>query len=108
MATNLAVDPELLERAVEVSGAKSKTAAVTQALIEFIARREQARLLDLFGTLEWNADYDYKRERSRKCASSWTPAREASRSDATPRRMRDRSSVCGKRFKLESHYSRPG
>jgi hypothetical protein len=66
MATNLAIDPELLERALKVSGAKSKTAAVTQALTEFIARREQARLLDLFGTLEWNADFDYKRERSRR------------------------------------------
>jgi hypothetical protein len=66
MATNLAIDPKLLERAVQVSGAKSKTAAVTQALAEFIARREQARLLELFDSLAWDPDYDYKRERSRK------------------------------------------
>ena len=66
MATNLAIDPELLTRAVQVSGAKTKTAAVTQALTEFIARREQARLLELFGSLEWDPDFDYKRERSRR------------------------------------------
>jgi Arc/MetJ family transcription regulator len=65
MATNLAIDPELLERAVRVSGERTKTAAVTLALREFIARREQARLLELFGTLEWDPGFDYKAERSR-------------------------------------------
>ena len=66
MATNLAIDPDLLERALRVSGAKSKTAAVTQALIEFIARREQARLLELFGSLAWDPGFDYKGERTRR------------------------------------------
>jgi Arc/MetJ family transcription regulator len=66
MATNLAIDPDLLERALRVSGAKSKTAAVTQALTEFIARREQARLLELFGSLAWDPDFDYKGERTRR------------------------------------------
>jgi Arc/MetJ family transcription regulator len=66
MATNLAIDPDLLERALRVSGAKSKTAAVTQALTEFIARREQSRLLELFGSLAWDPDFDYKSERTRR------------------------------------------
>jgi hypothetical protein len=66
MATNLAIDPELLERALEVSGERTKKAAVTRALQEFIARREQARILDLFGTVEIDQAYDYKAERSRK------------------------------------------
>jgi len=66
MATNLAIDPQLLDRALEVSGEKTKKAAVTMALKEFIARREQKRLLELFGNLEWDADYDYKKERSRQ------------------------------------------
>lgn len=66
MATNLAIDPDLLERALRVSGAKSKTAAVTQALTEFIARREQSRLLELFGSLAWDPDFDHKRERTRR------------------------------------------
>ena len=65
MPTNLAIDPELLERALAVSGEKTKKAAVTQALREFIARCEQKRLLELFGKLEWDPDYDYKSERSR-------------------------------------------
>lgn len=65
MATNLAIDPGLLERAVEVSGERTKKAAVTKALEEFIARREQRRVAELFGKLEWDASYDYKAERSR-------------------------------------------
>ena len=65
MATNLSIDPELIERALELSGEKTKKAAVTRALKEFIARREQKKLLSLFGKLTWDPDYDYKRERSR-------------------------------------------
>ncbi len=65
MATNLAIDPELLDKALLVSGEKTKKAAVTKALQEFIARREQRKLLELFGNLEWNPDFDYKKERSR-------------------------------------------
>jgi hypothetical protein len=65
MATNLSIDPELIERALEVSGERTKKAAVTKALEEFIARRRQKRLLDLMGKLEWDSSYDYKRERQR-------------------------------------------
>lgn len=65
MATNLAIDPELLERALAVSGEKTKTAVVTKALREFVARREQKRVLELFHALDWDPDYDYKAERSR-------------------------------------------
>ena len=65
MATNLAIDPELIERARELSGERTKKAAVTKALQEFIARREQKQLAELFGSLDWDADYDYKVERSR-------------------------------------------
>ncbi len=66
MATNLSIEPELLEKALRVSGEKTKKAAVTKALEEFVARREQRKLLDLFGRLEWNPDFDYKKERSRR------------------------------------------
>ena len=65
MATNLSIDPELLDRELQVSGEKTKKAAVTKALQEFIARRRQKRLLDLMGKLEWDETYDYKSERSR-------------------------------------------
>lgn len=66
MATNLALDPDLLERAVRVSGERTKKAAVTKALQEFIARREQRRVADLLGKLEWDPSFDYKVERSRR------------------------------------------
>ena len=66
MATNLALDPALLERAVKLSGEKTKKAAVTRALEEFIARRGQRRLIELMGKLEWDDSFDYKAERSRR------------------------------------------
>jgi hypothetical protein len=65
MATNLAIDPDLLDRAVLLSGEKTKKAVVTKALQEFIARREQRRVVELIGTLEWDESFDYKAERSR-------------------------------------------
>lgn len=65
MATNLALDPKLIERALAVSGERTKKAAVTKALQEFIARRSQKRLLELMGKLEWDTSFDYKKERSR-------------------------------------------
>ena len=66
MATNLSIDPALLEKALEVSGERTKKAAVTKALEEFVARREQRRLVELFGTLDWDPEFDYKAERSRR------------------------------------------
>jgi hypothetical protein len=65
MATNLSIDPDLLDRALEVSGERTKKAAVTKALQEFIARRQQKRLLELIGKLEWDESFDYKAERTR-------------------------------------------
>jgi len=66
MATNLALDPKLLDQVLELSGEQTKKAAVTLALKEFIARREQRKLAELFGKLEWDQSYDYKAERSRQ------------------------------------------
>lgn len=66
MATNLAIDPQLLDKALKVGGEKTKTATVNRALREFIARREQERLLKLFGKLDWDDKYNYKRERMRR------------------------------------------
>ena len=66
MATNLSIDPDLLDRALAVSGERTKKAAVTKALQEFIARRQQKRLLELVGKLEWDEGFDHKAERSRR------------------------------------------
>lgn len=65
MATNLDLDPVLIDPALKLSGERTKKAAITKALQEFVARREQAGLLDLFGKLEWEEAFDKKRERSR-------------------------------------------
>lgn len=65
MATNLSIDPALIERALAVSGERTKKAAVTLALEEFIARRRQRGLLELMGKLDWDSNYDYKSERRR-------------------------------------------
>jgi hypothetical protein len=66
MATNLSIDPKLIERALIVSGERTKKAAVTKALQEYIARREQKRLAELFGKLDWDTEYDYKQDRTRR------------------------------------------
>ena len=65
MATNLSIEPALLDKALAISDEKTKKAVVTQALVEYIARRERVRVKELFGQLEWDADFDYKAERDR-------------------------------------------
>ena len=63
MATNLAIDNELLDTALKVGGLKSKKETVNQALSEFIKRRKVADIIELFGKVEYDADYDYKKGR---------------------------------------------
>ena len=66
MVINLFLHPDLIDRALEVSGERTKKAAVTRALEEFIARRGQKRLIELMGKLEWDTSFDYKTKRSRR------------------------------------------
>ena len=63
MATNLALDPELLENALSIGGFKSKKETVNQALKEFIQRRRQKEIVALFGQMPADTDYDYKQDR---------------------------------------------
>ena len=65
MATNLAIDMSLLEDAVKIGGLKTKKDTVNLALEEFIKRRKAAEIISLFGTIDYDADYDYKYERRR-------------------------------------------
>jgi Arc/MetJ family transcription regulator len=65
MATNLALDDNLIEEAKKAGHHKTKKDAVTTALKEYIARKKQVELIDLFGTIEFDKDYDYKKARSR-------------------------------------------
>jgi Arc/MetJ family transcription regulator len=66
MATNLNLDDALLDEALKLSGKKTKREAVNAALQEFVSRRKQRRILDLFGQLDWDPRYDYKKERGRR------------------------------------------
>ncbi|HUR80761.1 MAG TPA: type II toxin-antitoxin system VapB family antitoxin [Thermoanaerobaculia bacterium] len=66
MPTNLAIDDELLEEAQKVGGHRTKKATVTEALHEYIQHRKQVRMLELFGTIDFDPKYDYKRQRRRK------------------------------------------
>lgn len=65
MATNLAIDDQLIEAARKVGGHRTKKATVTEALIEYIQRRKQAEIVRLFGKIEFDPDYDYRKQRRR-------------------------------------------
>lgn len=63
MATNLAIDDRLLEEAQRIGGHRTRKATVTEALEEYIQHRKQAKILSLFGTLDLDPEYDYKKQR---------------------------------------------
>ena len=65
MASNLLIDNDLLDLALEVGGLKTKKDTVNQALKEYVKRRKTADIISLFGTIEYDADYDYKETRQR-------------------------------------------
>ncbi len=66
MATNLAIDDNLLVLAQDIAGIKTKKETVNLALKEFVQRRKQGEIFDLFGEIEYDDDYDYKEMRNRK------------------------------------------
>jgi Arc/MetJ family transcription regulator len=63
MATNLALDDKLIDEARRIGGHATKREAVTAALDEYIRRRKQLDLLNHFGTIDFDPDYDYRRIR---------------------------------------------
>ena len=66
MATNLAIDDSLIEQAQLLGKHKTKKAVVTEALEEYIQRRKQKNILELFNKIEYEKDYDYKEQRQVK------------------------------------------
>ena len=66
MATNIELNQTLLSKAMKLGGMRTKKEAVNQALAEYVQRREQLKVLDFFGTVELDADYDYKKQRKVK------------------------------------------
>lgn len=65
MATNLAIDTKLLEEAQALSGLKTKKETVNSALKEFVSRRRNLEILELFGKCDPDPEYDYKKARKR-------------------------------------------
>ena len=66
MPTNLALDNKLVQEVKCLGGHSTKRAAVNEALREYVIRRKQKKILEIFGTLEWDPKYDYKPARKRK------------------------------------------
>ncbi len=66
MATNLALDDKLIEEARRLGEHKTKKEAVTTALEEYVRNRKQLRILEDFGTVDFDPAYDYRAERRRK------------------------------------------
>ena len=66
MATNLAVDDRLIEEAKLLGKHRTKKGAVTEALIEYIQRRKQSEIFLIFHSIEYDQDYDYKKQRAKK------------------------------------------
>ena len=65
MATNLSIDTQLLDEALSVGGLPTKKDTVNQALAEFVQRRKQREIVQLFGQMSPDEDYDYKKGRDR-------------------------------------------
>ena len=65
MATNLQLDDHLIAEAARLGKHRTKKAAVTQALTEYIRHLRQQRILNVFGTVEFDPEYDYKKQRAR-------------------------------------------
>lgn len=63
MATNLEIDNDLIQEALKLGGHRTKRAVVEEALQEYVRRRKQLQIIELFGTIEYENDYDYKQQR---------------------------------------------
>jgi Arc/MetJ family transcription regulator len=66
MATNLAIDDNLLKKALVIGGLKTKKDTVNMALDEFIQRRKRQEVIGLFGKIEFDKNYDYKKSRVKR------------------------------------------
>jgi hypothetical protein len=66
MATNLAIEDWLIEEAKLVGKHRTKKGAVTEALMEYIQRRKQSEILRIFHSIDYDPDYDYKKQRAVK------------------------------------------
>jgi Uncharacterized protein conserved in bacteria (DUF2191). len=63
MATNLALDDDLIEEARRTGRHKTKREAVTAALAEYVRRHKQEAVIPQFGTFDFDTNYKYKTAR---------------------------------------------
>lgn len=66
MATNLQIDNDLIQEALDLGGHRTKRAVVEAALHEYVQRRKQLKIIQLFGNIDYDEDYDYKKQRRKK------------------------------------------
>jgi Arc/MetJ family transcription regulator len=66
MATNLQIDDELLAAAQQVGGFKTKKETVNQALADFVKRRGQVRVRELFGKMDLHPGFNPKELRAKR------------------------------------------
>ena len=66
MATNIEIDEKLLEEARALGPHRTKKAIVNAALAEYVQARKRRSIVELFGTIDFDPDYDYKAMRSRR------------------------------------------
>ena len=59
--TNIAIDDELMNKAMAATGLRTKKAVVEEALKLLVRLRRQAKLRDLAGMLQWEGDLDQMR-----------------------------------------------
>jgi Arc/MetJ family transcription regulator len=65
MATNLQIEDNLIQETLVLGGHRTKRAVVEEALREYVQRRKQLKILELFGTIEYDQEYDYKQQRQK-------------------------------------------
>ena len=65
MATNVEIDPDLIQQALLLGGKRTKREVIEEALQEYVSRRKQQQIVSLFGTVDYDDGYDYKKQRAR-------------------------------------------
>ncbi|GHS97601.1 DUF2191 domain-containing protein [Bacteroidia bacterium] len=66
MTTQLIIDNQLLETAFRVGGLKTPKETVNLALKEFIKKRKMGDVVEMFFSVDYDSDYNYKELRNRK------------------------------------------
>jgi len=66
MLINLEIDLTLIQEALAVGSHHTEKTVIEEALREYVQRRKQLKILDLFGQIDYDPAYDYKQQRQQK------------------------------------------